>query len=308
MKASQTRTLAIDFTQEDSLLRVYPRIPLLSSKNLSWQGIHLNHYWQPPHETPQYEPRQYLISIHLGQQPVTMQQCWQDGLSAQQSQIYGDVSIYPTARSLQEAWDVGCEFLEIYLKPTLFVQAAYESVDLEGLEIVPQPSIRDPLIQQIGLSLKAELESTVGDSSEMNGMGSRLLAESASTLLAVHLIKQYSAQKPVFREYTGGLPKHKLQVAIDYIQAHLSEDISLETLAQEVGMSMHHFARLFKQSSGYSPYQYVIKCRIEQAKMLLLQRQLSIADVALAVGFGSQSHLTQYFKRFVGITPRQFLS
>ena len=304
---SKTRTLAIDFTQEDSLLRVYPRIPLLSSKNLSWQGIHLGYYCQPPHETPQYEPRQYLISIHLSQ-PVTMQQCWQDGLSTKESQRYGDISIYPTARSLQEAWDVECEFLEIYLKPTLFLQAAYESIDLERLEILPQPNIRDPLIQQIGLSLKAKLESTVGDRSGMNGMGSRLLAESASALLAVHLIEQYSAQKPVFRDYTGGLPKHKLQVAIDYIQAHLSEDISLEALAHVVGMSMHHFARLFKQSSGYSPYQYVIQCRIERAKMLLLQRQLSIAEVAFAVGFGSQSHLTQYFKRFVGITPKQFLN
>lgn len=302
----QAKTLAIDFTQEDSVLQVYPRVPLLSSKDLSWQGIHLSYYRQPPHETQEYEPRQYLISIHLGQ-PVTLQQHWQGGNSTKEFQMYGDVSIYPTTRSLKETWDADSEFLEIYLMPTLFSQAAGEFVDVERLEILPQPSIRDPLIQQLGLSLKAEMENAAGDSADINRVGNRLFAESASTMLAIHLIRKYSLQKLVGDD-SRRLPKYKLQVAIDYIQAHLSEDISLEALAQEVGMSMHHFSRLFKRSLGYSPYQYVLKCRIEQAKMLLLQRQLNIADVAFTVGFSSQSHFTQHFKRFVGATPKQFLN
>ncbi|WP_250564893.1 helix-turn-helix transcriptional regulator [Adonisia turfae] len=58
---------------------------------------------------------------------------------------------------------------------------------------------------------------------------------------------------------------------------------------------------------GCSPYQYVLRCRVERAKRLLLQRKLSIADVALTVGFSSQSHLTQHFRRHVGTTPKRFL-
>ncbi|NJL36020.1 MAG: helix-turn-helix transcriptional regulator [Leptolyngbyaceae cyanobacterium SM1_4_3] len=301
----QAKTLAIDFTQEESVLQIYPQVPLLSSKDLSWQGIHLSYYRQPPHETLEYAPKQYLISIHLGQ-PVTLQQHWQEGNSTKEIQMYGDVSIYPTARSLKETWDADSEFLEIYLMPTLFSQAAGEFVDVDRLEILPQPSIRDPLIQQLGLSLKAELESAVSESS--GRVGNRLFAESASTMLAVHLIRQYSSQESIIQDDPNKLPKYKLQVAIEYIQAHLSEDISLEALAQEVGMSMYHFSRLFKRSLGYSPYQYVLKCRVEQAKILLLQRQLNIADVAFTVGFSSQSHFTQHFKRFVGATPKQFLN
>lgn len=304
---SQDRTLEIDFTQEEAVLQVYPQAPLLSSKNLSWQGIHLSHYWQPPHETPEYQPRQCLISIHLGQ-PVTIGQHWQDGLAINEFQRYGDVSIYPATRSLSETWNADAEFFEIYLAPTLFSQVAYELVDGEHLEVLPQPNIRDPLIHQLGLSLKSELESTEIETSDIVKAHDRLLVESMSAVLAIHLMKYYSSRKPVLRDYSDGLPKYKLQIAIDYIQSHLNSDISLDKLSQEVGMSVHHFSRLFKQSLGCSPYQYVLKCRIERAKRLLLQRQLSIAEVAIAVGFSSQSHFTQHFKRLIGATPKQFIN
>lgn len=301
----QNRTLAIDFTQEDAVLRVYPEAPLLSSKHLSWQGIHLGHYRQPAHETPEYQPQQCLISIHLGQ-PVNISQRWQDGLSTHEFQRYGDVSIYPTTRSLKETWHADAEFFEIYLTPTLLSHVAYESFAKDAVEVLPQPSIRDPLIQQLGLSLKSELESTL--TGAIADRGSRLLAESVASVMAVHLLKKYSSHKPVMREYADGLPQYKLQIIIDYIQAHLDTNISLHELSNTVGMSRHHFSRLFKKSVGYSPYQYVLKCRIERAKTLLLQRQQTIADVAFTVGFASQSHFTQHFKRLVGITPKQFLS
>ncbi|WP_458789482.1 helix-turn-helix domain-containing protein [Adonisia turfae] len=300
------RTLAIDFTQETSVLDVYPDKPLLSSKDLSWQGIHLGYYCQPPHETPEYRPKQCLISIHLGQ-PLTLQQTWKNGLATNEFQTYGSVSIYPTTHSLKETWNADAEYVEIYLTPTLFSQIAHESIDADRLEILPQPNIRDPLIQQLGLSLKTELESRHVDTPAIEANKTRLLAESISSVLAIHLIKTYSSQLPVIQDYSDGLPKHKLQLAVDYIYTNLATDLSLGELSQTVGMSMHHFSRLFKQSLGCSPYQYVLRCRVERAKRLLLQRKLSIADIALTVGFSSQSHLTQHFRRHVGTTPKRFL-
>ena len=298
--------LTIDFTQEASVLSVYPQKPLLSSQSLSWKGIHLSHYWQPPHETPEYRPEQCLISIHLGQ-PLTLQQSWRNGQSSNEFQTYGNVTIYPMTRSLKESWNADTEYLELYLASELFSQVAHESLDVNRLEILPQPNICDPLIQQLGLSLKSELEQKDIDAPTEEDVKSRLLAESISSVLAVHLMKTYSSQLPVIQDYSGGLPKHKLQLAIDYIQANLATDISLYEMAQTVGMSMHHFSRLFKQSLDYSPYQYVLKCRVERAKRLLIQKRLSIADVALTVGFSSQSHMTQHFKKQVGVTPKRFL-
>ena len=97
-----------------------------------------------------------------------------------------------------------------------------------------------------------------------------------------------------------------MQQAIDYIYQNLAENISLEALAQQAQMSQYHFARLFKEATGFAPYKFVMKCRLERAKELILHRELNIAEIALKVGFNSQSNFTQNFKRFTGVTPKQY--
>ena len=77
-------------------------------------------------------------------------------------------------------------------------------------------------------------------------------------------------------------------------------------MATEIDMSRFYFCRLFKQSTGITPYQYLITCRVDRAKVLLLQRKLSIGDIALEVGFSNQSNFTKHFKRLVGVTPQKF--
>jgi len=108
------------------------------------------------------------------------------------------------------------------------------------------------------------------------------------------------------RQDERGLPRHKLQRVIVYIDEHLTEHLSLETIAQQIGISQFYFCHLFKQSMGISPYQYLLHQRIERAKPLLLQTKPNIADIALAVGFSNQSHFTRQFKQVVGITPKRF--
>lgn len=92
---------------------------------------------------------------------------------------------------------------------------------------------------------------------------------------------------------------------LDYINAHLARDLSLAELAEIINISPIYFANLFKQAIGISPHQYGIQQRVERAKTMLTKTDLAIADIALQVGFSSQSHLTQQFKRLTGITPKQ---
>lgn len=103
-----------------------------------------------------------------------------------------------------------------------------------------------------------------------------------------------------------GLPPHKLQKVLDYIRSNLSQELSLEQLANQIGLTPFYFARLFKQSTGNSVHQYVIHQRVERAKQLLKQSELAIADVAIECGFANPSHLALHFKRIVGVSPKQF--
>jgi AraC family transcriptional regulator len=90
----------------------------------------------------------------------------------------------------------------------------------------------------------------------------------------------------------------------DLIHQQLGSRLSLHRLAQEVGLSPHHFARLFKATYGTTPHQYVQTLRIDAAVEALRRSPAApIADVALACGFASQSHMTELMRRRLGATP-----
>jgi AraC family transcriptional regulator len=166
---------------------------------------------------------------------------------------------------------------------------------------VSLPPVHDlshpPLLAVIG-ALQAELKS--------GGPGGPLLAESLGNVLAVHLLRLVAPARaglPV----DGVLPKHKLRAVIEYIHGRLDAELSLDHLAAVAHMSAYHFSRLFKNSTGLPPHQYVISRRVERAKELLRERRRPpLSEIATEVGFADQSHFTRHFKRLVGVTPRLF--
>lgn len=96
-----------------------------------------------------------------------------------------------------------------------------------------------------------------------------------------------------------------LQMVLAYIDANIDADLSLEALAELSGVLTHQFVRAFKNKIGEPPHHYVLNCRIKAARKLLSTTTHSIADIAYATGFSSQSHMTTTFKREIGITPAQ---
>ncbi len=110
---------------------------------------------------------------------------------------------------------------------------------------------------------------------------------------------------PTLKFKNRGLTRTQLQQVLDYIHTYLDRDLSLAELAEVINISPTYFASAFKQAIDISPHQYVIQQRVERAKLMLKKTDLAIADIALQVGFSSQSHLTQQFKRLTGMTPKQ---
>lgn len=121
--------------------------------------------------------------------------------------------------------------------------------------------------------------------------------------LIVSLLLALSRGKGDIPRAAGGLASWQMLRLESYVEAHLGEDLSLASLAGEVGISRSHFSRGFKQTVGQSPFEWLRVKRIERAKRLLLEGALSVAEVAIATGFADQAHLTRAFGRVVGLPP-----
>jgi AraC family transcriptional regulator len=166
------------------------------------------------------------------------------------------------------------------------------------IELIDCFAMRDPLLEQLALTLYRELTHS--------HLNNRLYLESLQNLVAVHLLRHHCSTQVLDTLVAGKLSKTKLHQIIDYIQVNLERNIGLEEFAEMTQLSSHHFGKLFKQSMGVPLHRYVLKCRIERAKELLVNTQLSMAEIAQTVGFYDQSHFTNVFRRQTNLTPRQY--
>ena len=269
---------------------------LYSSKQ-RWEGISAQVYREfPPREPVYFQMDCDVIALHL-HNTVDLQE--QTGARVERGISYpGGIYVKPKELACTYFWQATpAVVLYLSLAPSLIEQVVAEMGrhDPRHVEIVKQFNIHDPLIEQIGLSLVGELES--------GGVAGRVYAESLAWTLVLHLLRLSSTASLLPASSQRRLTQRQLSIVKDYICDRIDQDMPLKELAVSIGMSVSHFCRLFKQSTGLAPHQYVIACRVERAKSLLLDEERTIAQVAHAVGFTDQSHLNRHFKHLLGIPP-----
>jgi AraC family transcriptional regulator len=136
--------------------------------------------------------------------------------------------------------------------------------------------------------------------------GSSHRVSAMGEMMAAHLLEKYTDVSAVKQDYQGGLPIAKLRKLENFVGANLSEELSLEILAAEVGLSLFHFSRVFKQTTGMTPLQFITRERIARAQQLIRETTRSLIEIGMNVGYTSPSHFAQVFRRQVGITPSEF--
>src|SRR5467141_2092680 len=166
-----------------------------------------------------------------------------------------------------------------------------------NLDIVETRAYRDPLSWQLARVIYDECTSRSPQGT--------LYAETAATLLAMHLVRNLSTvtSKEIRR---GGLPPSLLRRACEYMMSRLAEDISLHEVAASIQLSTGHFATAFKQSLGVAPHAWLRRQRIEQAKTLLRDPNLDLPQIAIILGYANQSSFGVAFKRETGLSPMQW--
>lgn len=268
----------------------------IAERKVSWSMIHVGHYqYTAALETPEHYFPQHFISVHLNETAIIKEQRL-DGHLQSDSFSIGDICITPATTPVSVRLHAPWEIMGLYLEPTSITQLT--AVDAESIQLVPQFKLQDPLIHQMAIALKTQLSSP--------GEWNRIYVESMATAFSAHLLQHYSTRKPKEESDSQGLSVTRLKQATEYIHEHADQNPSLIEIAQQVSLSPYHFSRLFKQSTGLSPHQYLIDCRITQAKQLLKTTALSISEIAAQSGFTDQSHLARHFKRQFGVPPSQF--
>jgi AraC family transcriptional regulator len=274
-------------------------LPILSSRNQGWGNILVEQFQHPPGEGRTYYSDEHSICLSLAPRPVGLLQTQGDqtrtGLFGK-----GDFCITPAQMPFFARWDSDDRFLQIRIASRFLQSVARETLDQnpDRLELLPKFRTRDPQLEAIGMMLQTEIK--------QENLGGRLYVESLANVLAVHLLRQYTAAKPHLTIYEGGLTKRQLLQVLEYINEHLDQDIKLADLAALLGMSQFHFSHLFKQTIGTAPYQYLLQQRVERAKQLLQQTDQSIMEIAFLCGFNSHSHLSKQFRQLTGMTPTAY--
>ncbi|MEJ7658531.1 MAG: AraC family transcriptional regulator [Hymenobacter sp.] len=192
------------------------------------------------------------------------------------------------------------ETTHLYLGSQLLTQTAAETlgVDEAAVKLSEGSCLRDPLLRHLTLALSRELASPAA--------GSRLFTDTAAQLVAAQLLRRHCTVRYALPERGGRLAPARLRQLTDYIQAQLTQPISLSELAGLACLSPYHFCRVFKRTTGLSPNQYVINQRLSQARHLLGAGH-SVQQVAAAVGYeDSARHFAQLFRRYAGCTPAQY--
>jgi AraC family transcriptional regulator len=188
-------------------------------------------------------------------------------------------------------------FMDFYLpRATLNTIAEDASAPrIADLTYRPGEPIHDMVIRNLGQSLRG-----VFDRPEQ---ANQLFLDHVMMAVATHVARTYGGMKEGARLARGGLAGWQESRAKEVLAAHLADQVALQDVADACSLSVSHFSRAFRETTGFAPYQWLMRHRIEAAKSAMQDVRLSLADIALACGFSDQSHFTRVFSKQMGISP-----
>ena len=166
------------------------------------------------------------------------------------------------------------------------------------VELRPSRKFADPRLSAMVAAVHAEM---------VAGFPSgRLFLDSVEQAMAVTLVNGHAVRHRPVQIYRGGLGSARLRRIKELVQARMEDDLSLDDMAQSVGLSTAHFARMFRKSTGETPHQFVLRQRLERAKAMLRAPDARVLDVAVACGFKTQQHFAQAFRDLWGTSPTEY--
>ncbi|WP_413989550.1 helix-turn-helix domain-containing protein [Labrys okinawensis] len=241
----------------------------------------------------------YLVGLMVRDVPDN--QLWQDGRAAkQQTLLAGEIAFFDLRRDPINLTRTAHHSLHFYLPRDVLRDIADEAGVRFSGDLCYQfaQGYDDPTIRHLGSALLPIL----ARGEPLDG----LFLDHVLYAVATHVVARYGEAGPARILPHGRLAPWQERLAKELMNAHLGSDISLKKLADSCGISVTHFARAFRRSTGASPHQWLQERRIKRAMSLLDGGQMSLADIAIECGFADQSHFTRVFTRHMQMGPGQW--
>src|ERR1700761_1622462 len=267
---------------------------LLSSAGRAWNGLDaaLVHIPRGLSRVPGRE--MHTVGMHFG--PPVNADCSVDGTRMRRVQKPGDIDFVPAGMDGSWEDDADCQILRLSLRPSPVHEVAEElGRDAATIELLPRLQLRDTRIEAIGWAIKAEIEADTPSDP--------LYVELLANALAVRLIEIATDRPLAKRPSAPRMSTRQLNMLVDFIETNLDQRLHLTDLAVVAGVSVTRLKTLFRNSTGTSVHQYVIRRRVEYARALIATTTMPASDIALAAGFTHQSHMASTMRRILGQTP-----
>lgn len=244
-----------------------------------------------PQLVAEHPVHDYQIDVHIGR--PTRMRTRQDGRTRTAILASGALIYSPAGSVCQASWDDPREVAFVTFSST-FAEQVLDAPAARRLPASPRFGVRDPLIHQLTLALL--------DDPRPDDPAGATYREAMAAAIVLRL-----AHGPL-----GGLAERlrppsltRIQVrrAVDFAEDRLGEAIRLTDWAAHLGLGAHAFARGFRGATGVAPHRFLLDRRVERAKEILKAEPTRLVDIALALGFSSQSHFNRVFRARTGVTP-----
>jgi AraC family transcriptional regulator len=264
------------------------------STQTTWQNFRMDEYRWPAMKIPLRRHERHMLNFNWGA-PLHYSTRSFHQWKEYECNTGGVVGLLSAGEHEEISWEEEFNSFAVWLEPRYVDQV----LGTNGFAFLEQRNLNDPFLTQLSRDLY--MAAKVAPCTE------KFFIESLIVSLVIHLATQYAANRKKVFAPKGKLSSGQLKKVIDYVRSSTHANISLTDLAGCVHLSPFHFSRLFRQTLGVSPYQYVLQIKIEHAKKMILHYSGSLSEIAYTLNFTDQAHFSNVFKKVTGICPREFL-
>jgi len=282
---------------------VYPSDPLLRSADLvSLQAadvLSLEYFEAEPNEMPTQTFEQHHILVNLKEEPHRVEN-WRDGEHRDFIYKRNEIIVTPAGIESGWRWHARSRVIVVTIDPEALDRFSRSELGLvlTRQQLMDQPQFEDPDLTAAGKMLL--------DALQERRPGFEVIYESLARVFVVKLLQSYGVELGSVQEFGANFTAAHYRRVLDFVAENYAKSITIEDIAAEAGMSTAHFSRLFKETIGDTPYQFLMRYRVERGQDMLRQTDLPMIQIALDCGFSDQPHFSRTFSKLVGQSPSAY--